>query len=167
MADETASGSNGAVGIEADIYKAFGTYVALLMLKMMVLSYFTISERVLKGQYTNKEDYDAFGDPNMEKSEIRRKAASRDLYIERIRRCHLNDLENIIPFVLVGVVYIYLTNPDKDSALLHFRVFAASRFFHSVAYLLPLPQPCRFFGFLVGSLVTVSMAIRVLYLGTF
>ncbi|XP_073505359.1 microsomal glutathione S-transferase 1 [Phyllobates terribilis] len=76
-------------------------------------------------------------------------------------RCHLNDLENVVPFVGVGLLYA-LSNPDLYSALLHFRVFAASRVLHTISYLIPLPQPSRALTFFVGYLVTVSMAVSTL-----
>ncbi|KAF3859448.1 hypothetical protein F7725_021847 [Dissostichus mawsoni] len=44
--------------------------------------------------------------------------------VERVRRCHQNDIETIIPFVLVGLLYA-LTGPVLSTALLHFRIFAA------------------------------------------
>ncbi len=53
--------------------------------------------------------------------------------VERIRRNHLNDLENIVPFVLVGLLYVG-TNPDQDVALWHFRIFLASRVLHTLTY---------------------------------
>lgn len=81
--------------------------------------------------------------------------------VERVRRCHLNDLENVIPFVLVGLLYV-TTKPDPGKAALHFRLFAGFRIFHTVAYLLALPQPSRAFGFLGGWITTASMAICVL-----
>jgi glutathione S-transferase len=49
------------------------------------------------------------------------------------RRNHLNDLENIPPFVLIGLMYT-LTDPDEDVAIWHFRIFTASRFLHMIAY---------------------------------
>ncbi|KAJ8038403.1 Microsomal glutathione S-transferase 1 [Holothuria leucospilota] len=148
-------------------FQVFATYVAILGLKMMVLSFLTMSERVLKGVFVTREDYEAFGDPSFSKQQIRRKTEEKDLYIERIRRCHRNDLENITVFILVGLIYLFCTKPTPDSAILHFRVFAGARIFHSLAYLLPLPQPCRLFGFLVGALATISMIIRILYQAQF
>ncbi len=56
-----------------------------------------------------------------------------DPAVERIRRNHLNDIENIIPFVLVGLFYVG-TNPDRDVALWHFRVFFISRVLHTLTY---------------------------------
>ena len=74
-------------------------------------------------------------------------------------RCHLNDLENVLPFVLVDLLYCS-TSPALSTALLHFRIFTGARLLHMVAYLLPLPQPSRALGFMVGYATTFSMAYR-------
>uniref|UniRef100_A0A8C5QWM4 Microsomal glutathione S-transferase 1 n=1 Tax=Leptobrachium leishanense TaxID=445787 RepID=A0A8C5QWM4_9ANUR len=84
-----------------------------------------------------------------------------DVDVERVRRCHLNDIENIIPFIGIGLMYVF-SNPDLFTALLHFRIFAGSRIFHTIAYLTPLPQPSRALGWFVGYAVTISMGYRVL-----
>lgn len=76
-------------------------------------------------------------------------------------RCHHNDLENIIPFVIVGLLYA-LTGPELSVALLHFRIFAGARIFHTIAYIGALPQPSRALSWVLGMLVTFSMAYRVL-----
>lgn len=76
-------------------------------------------------------------------------------------RCHQNDLENIVPFLVVGLLYA-LTGPDLSTALLHFRVFVGSRIIHTVTYVMALPQPSRGLAFGVGLIATLSMAYRVL-----
>lgn len=76
-------------------------------------------------------------------------------------RCHLNDIENIIPFVGLGLVYT-LSNPELSTALLHFRIFAGSRVLHTISYLTPLPQPSRVLTFFTGLLVNISMAYAIL-----
>ncbi|MCJ8743387.1 hypothetical protein PDJAM_G00093440 [Pangasius djambal] len=81
--------------------------------------------------------------------------------VERVRRCHQNDLENIIPFVLVGLLYT-LTGPELSTALLHFRLFVGSRFLHTIAYVTPLPQPSRGLSWMVGVGSTFSMAYHTL-----
>jgi uncharacterized MAPEG superfamily protein len=53
--------------------------------------------------------------------------------VERIRRNHLNDMENILPFVAIGLFYVAI-NPNPVVALWHFRVFFFSRIFHTIAY---------------------------------
>lgn len=45
-----------------------------------------------------------------------------------------NDLENIIPFVLMGGLYL-TTNPALGTAKLLFRTFSIARIMHSVVYL--------------------------------
>ena len=79
-------------------------------------------------------------------------------------RCHRNDLENIPPFLLLGLLYV-LTGPSLQSAAWHFRIFAGSRFLHTVAYLMPLPQPSRALCFAVGAIANVSMAVQILMNG--
>ena len=44
-----------------------------------------------------------------------------------------NDLENVIPFVFLGFIYIS-TGPALATAKLAFRIFTAARFLHSVVY---------------------------------
>ena len=42
--------------------------------------------------------------------------------VERVRRAHLNDLENILPFFCLGLLYIF-TNPAPSTAVLVFRLY--------------------------------------------
>ena len=53
--------------------------------------------------------------------------------VERVRRNHLNDIENIVPFVIIGLLYVSI-NPSPTAALWHFRTFFFSRIFHTIAY---------------------------------
>ncbi len=53
--------------------------------------------------------------------------------VERIRRNHLNDIENILPFVVIGLFYVGI-DPSPVLALWHFRIFFFSRIFHTIAY---------------------------------
>ena len=82
--------------------------------------------------------------------------------VERVRRNHLNDLENIVPFVLIGFGYVSC-GPSLFLALWHFRLFFVSRLCHTLAYQIPLAQPTRLISFLVGLLVTISMALQLLF----
>ncbi|XP_022081034.1 microsomal glutathione S-transferase 1-like [Acanthaster planci] len=135
------------------VFKQYATYAAVVTLKMMFLSYLTGRYRMSRKVFINPED--ARG-----KMELVR----RDDDVERVRRCHRNDVENIPPFLVLGLLYV-LTGPSASAAAWHFRVFVASRFFHTVAYLTPLPQPSRFLGFLVGAVTNISMAVQVIMSG--
>ncbi|XP_076152442.1 microsomal glutathione S-transferase 1-like [Alosa pseudoharengus] len=141
--------------IDSEVFLAFSTYATIVTLKMMLMSPLTSYFRLTRKAFANMEDTTL----DLSK-EDKKKMVKVDPDVERVRRCHQNDLENVIPFLVVGLLYA-LTGPPLSSALLHFRVFVGSRFCHSVAYLVALPQPSRALCFLVGLLTTFSMAHRV------
>ncbi|NXW43921.1 MGST1 transferase, partial [Nyctiprogne leucopyga] len=109
-----------------------------------------------KQAFANPEDTVSFG-----KGESAKKYLRTDADVERVRRGHLNDLENIVPFLGIGLLYA-LSGPEQSTALLHFRIFAGARIGHTFAYLIPLPQPSRGLTWAVGYAVTISMAYKVL-----
>lgn len=79
--------------------------------------------------------------------------------VERPRRAHLNDLENIPAFWVAGLLYC-LTNPEPALAINLFRAFTAARVLHTIVYaVVPIPQPARALSFFVGYGVTVYMAV--------
>ncbi|XP_054480673.1 microsomal glutathione S-transferase 1-like [Anoplopoma fimbria] len=141
--------------MEDEVFMAFTTYAAIVILKMLLMAPLTAFYRLTKGAFANEEDV------ALKPMEERKKLLRTDPDVERVRRCHQNDLENIVPFVLIGLLYA-LTGPELSAALLHFRVFAGCRIFHTIAYISVLPQPSRGLSWLVGVLVTLSMAYRVL-----
>jgi len=105
-----------------------------------------------KGIFANEEDARAFG--------VKKVVLDNDS-VERVRRNHLNDLENIPTFLLMGLLYVAI-NPSPNVALWHFRVFAIARIVHTLAYQLRIPQPARGLSFGVGLGVCLSMAYQVL-----
>lgn len=76
-------------------------------------------------------------------------------------RAHINDLENILPFLFLGAIYS-MTAPSQAVARLHFLVFFLARVLHSVAYLCALPAPTRSLAYTVGQVPCVSMAVQIL-----
>ncbi|XP_004713829.1 microsomal glutathione S-transferase 1 [Echinops telfairi] len=141
---------------ENDVFMAFASYATIILSKMMLMSTVTAMHRVTKKAFANPEDCASFG-----KGEAAKKHLRTDDRVERVRRAHLNDLENIVPFLGIGLLYS-LSDPDLSTALLHFRLFVAARIYHTVAYLTPLPQPNRGLAFFVGYGVTFSMAYQLL-----
>ncbi|XP_051912217.1 microsomal glutathione S-transferase 1-like [Hippocampus zosterae] len=140
--------------MQDEVFKAFSTYTLIVILKLMLMSPLTSFYRFRKGSFATEEDV-AF-----KPAEERKKLLRTHPDVERVRRCHLNDLENIIPFVLVGLFYV-LSGPELSAALLHFRIFAGSRIFHTISYVGAFPQPCRALSFFVGFGATLSMAYNV------
>lgn len=143
--------------MENEVFMSFASYTTIMLSKMMFMSIVTGFYRMTRKVFTNPEDTVVFGG----KGENAKKYLRTDDDVERVRRAHLNDLENIVPFFGIGLLYS-LSDPDLSTAILHFRLFLGARIYHTVAYLLPLPQPNRAFSFLVGYGVTLSMAYRLL-----
>ncbi|XP_072509725.1 microsomal glutathione S-transferase 1 isoform X2 [Notamacropus eugenii] len=142
--------------MDSEVFSAFTTYGAIVLSKMMIMSIVTAFFRLTRKAFANPEDV-----PGSKTPENIKKFVRTDDSVERVRRAHLNDLENIIPFLGIGLLYS-LSNPDLTTALWHFRIFAAARIYHSIAYVTPLPQPNRGLSWFIGYLVTWSMAYRVL-----
>ncbi|KAG8005847.1 Microsomal glutathione S-transferase 1 [Nibea albiflora] len=141
--------------MENEVFMAFTTYAAIVTVKMMLMGPMTAYYRITRGAFSNEEDV------ARKSAEEKKKLLRAHPDVERVRRCHQNDLENIVPFIVVGLLYA-LTGPHLSTALLHFRIFAGSRILHTIAYVCVLPQPSRVLSYITGLLVTFSMAHRVL-----
>ncbi|KAM7366760.1 hypothetical protein PAMP_014710 [Pampus punctatissimus] len=141
--------------MQDEVFMAFTTYAVIVILKMMLMSPITAYYRLTRGSFLNEEDVAG------KSAEEKKKLLRTNPDVERVRRCHQNDLENIIPFVVVGLLYA-LTGPELSTALLHFRLFAGCRIFHTIIYLGALSHSLRGLCWILGVLVTLSMAYTVL-----
>ena len=80
-----------------------------------------------------------------------------DETVERYRRVHQNDLENIPPFLILAHLYM-LSGPSYGVAATLFIAFTAARIVHTVTYLAGL-QPWRSIAFEAGQIALVVTAI--------
>ncbi|EDV27431.1 uncharacterized protein TRIADDRAFT_53118 [Trichoplax adhaerens] len=99
----------------------------ILILKMLSLGIIIPLIRTIKKIPGSPEDA-KFLQANMKDIDTRKE------YLERVRRSHYNDLENIPFFLLIGLVYV-LTDPPAGPAKILFRVYAAARVIHTAAYI--------------------------------
>jgi uncharacterized MAPEG superfamily protein len=107
--------------------------------------------RTARKVYATPEDYRFFGqEPVM----------TRDEQIERVRRAHLNDLENILPFFAIGFIYA-LTAPSYTFAAILFIAFTVGRIAHTVAYIAGR-QPWRTIAFAVSQIALYLIALATL-----
>uniref|UniRef100_A0A6B2F8T7 Microsomal glutathione S-transferase 1 n=1 Tax=Bothriechis nubestris TaxID=1766655 RepID=A0A6B2F8T7_9SAUR len=141
--------------LDNEVTLAFVRYGLILVGKMMLMSTITAFVRMKKKAFANPEDTASFG-----KGENAKKFLRTDPDVERVRRIHLNDLENIIPFLFAGFFYSFC-GVTLSTALMHYRIFLGSRIFHTLAYLIPLPQPSRALAWMAGYLVTFSMMYQI------
>lgn len=82
--------------------------------------------------------------------------------VERVRRAHLNDLENLVPFFAVGFLFV-LTDPNVYEGTILIRIVAWARILHTIVYAVyPIRQPARGICFFLALLPTVYMAFVVM-----
>lgn len=82
---------------------------------------------------------------------------TKDEDVERVRRAHMNDLENIPVLLIVELFYI-ATNPNAFIATNLIRLAAIMRIVHSTGYLMA-SHKARGGGFAVTYIITFLMAI--------
>ncbi|XP_047227952.1 prostaglandin E synthase [Girardinichthys multiradiatus] len=138
--------------IRNEVFSCFVFYAVLLVIKMYTIAVITGQLRLRKKAFANPEDALRHGGLQFYRE---------DPYVERCRRAHLNDLENILPFLFLGAIYS-LTGPSLTVARLHFLVFFLARVLHSLAYLLALRAPTRSLAYTTAQIPCVSMAVQIL-----
>ncbi|XP_028273962.1 prostaglandin E synthase [Parambassis ranga] len=138
--------------IRNEVFSCFVFYGVLLVLKMYIIAIITGQVRLRKKAFANPEDALRHGGLQFHRE---------DPYVERCRRAHINDMENILPFLFLGAIYS-LTGPSLVVARLHFLVFFLARLLHSVAYLLALKAPTRSLAYTVAQIPCISMALQIL-----
>lgn len=135
--------------ISPALVNVFGFWGAVLGLKILAMSPLTGRYRFQKKIFANKEDT---------KFVPKGKVTYDDPDIERVRRCHLNDLENCLPWFII--TYIYLgTGPSTWLASNLIRGFVLSRIGHTLSYAVYSTQPARAIFFFVGYAIMGYQAI--------
>lgn len=103
-----------------------------------------------------------FANPEDGKGMKNSKVKLDDPDIERVRRAHLNDLENIPAFIVAAWLFL-ITNPPAWLAINLFRAFTLGRILHTIVYaVFVVPQPARALSWGVGYGVTGYMLVHSL-----
>ncbi len=139
----------------------FATYViaaTLMILKAVSMSWLTVVRMMqVKGGFRSPEDIRKTPlnpEPNPKQLEP-------DERVERIRRIHLNDLENLPFFLVAGFLYV-LTEPTLLLARVLLYGYVVSRLLHFAAYATARTHDARATLWTVGSLILIFMTCRTL-----
>ncbi|XP_013117541.1 microsomal glutathione S-transferase 1 isoform X2 [Stomoxys calcitrans] len=148
---KTYNGGLSMLNLENPVFCCFLLWSSVLVVKMLLMSLLTALQRFRNKVFPNKEDLFfknievQFDDPN----------------VERVRRAHRNDMENILPYFTMALLYI-CTNPNPSVACNLFRVAAVARIIHTLVYAFyPVPQPSRIIAFFTMFGITMYMAFVV------
>ncbi|XP_036318440.1 microsomal glutathione S-transferase 1 isoform X1 [Rhagoletis pomonella] len=138
--------------LENEVLRAYLFWSAILVLKMLFMSLLTGLMRFRTQTFANPEDL----------LDKRLKVKFDNSDVERVRRAHRNDLENILPFFAIGFLYV-LIDPAPGLAINLFRAVGIARIIHTIVYaVVVMPQPSRALAFFVALGATVYMAVQVL-----
>ena len=139
----------------------FVTYViaaTLMILKAVSMSWLTVVRMLQEnGGFRSPED--------LRKTPLNPAPDARQLErnerVERVRRIHQNDLENLPFFLVAGLLYV-LTGPSLLMAQLLLYGYVVSRLLHFAAYLSAQTHDLRATLWTVGSLILIFMTVRTL-----
>ena len=143
------------------VFAAYAVSAAIMILKAVSMSWLTVA-RMLKanGGFRSPEDLRKTPlNPNPDPQQLERNDD-----VDRVRRIHLNDLENIPFFLAAGLLYV-LTDPSLLLARGLFFGYVVTRLLHFAAYLTARTHDTRAMLWTPGSLIIVFMAGRVLLAG--
>jgi glutathione S-transferase len=139
----------------------FATYVVaatLMILKAVGMSWLTVARMMqARAGFRSPEDLrrtplNPHPDP---------KQLEPDERVERIRRIHMNDLENVPFFLAAGFLYV-LTSPPLLLAQVLLYGYVLSRLLHFAAYLTAQTHDLRATLWTIGSLILVFVTVRTL-----
>lgn len=140
------------------VFATYAIAAALMVLKIMLQGWITVVQMLSNnGGFVNPEDAKA-GPANPKPH-----AGQLDINdkVDRSRRIHRNDLENIPAFLAIGLLFV-LINPPLAAAQWLLYGFVAARLLHTIAYSTAQSHEVRATFYSVGSLIVIAMAVWVL-----
>jgi uncharacterized MAPEG superfamily protein len=137
---------------ELPAWKPMALFSVLLVLKMGAMAFLTANARRKSGVVINPEDTKVNPGSHVETQE-----APATL---RVKRAHLNDLENIPGFLILAIVYT-LAGGSSTGAWAYFGLYFAARTLHTITYLNEL-QPFRTIFFGIGQITMLGLMVQIL-----
>jgi glutathione S-transferase len=141
------------LSLENPVLAAYAIAATLMILKVASMSWLTVVRMMrVKGGFRSPED--------LKKTPLNPSPDPRQLEpderVERVRRIHLNDLENV-PFFLVAGLLFVLTDPPLLLAQWLLYGYVVSRLLHFAAYFTAQTHDMRATFWTVGSLILIFM----------
>jgi len=127
-------------------------FSVLLVLKMGAVAFITANERRKSGVVLNPEDTAVVPGSRSEREDAPG--------VLRVKRAHLNDLENIPGFLVLALLFT-LSGCSATAGWVYFGTYFAARALHTLFYLNGV-QPWRTATFFVGQLTQLGIMVQLL-----
>jgi glutathione S-transferase len=141
------------------VFATYAIAAAIALLKLSAQSWMTIHRLMaVGGGFASPED----ARPGRFNPNPRPGQTDIDEYVERSRRLHRNDLENLLPFLITGFLFV-LTDPALWVARVMLFGFVALRAAHFYVYLTARSHEARGTLFTPASGIVIGMTLWVLW----
>jgi glutathione S-transferase len=144
--------------MENPLFVAYAISAAIMVLKIMGQGYMTVWRMGKSGMgLLNPEDLlpgPSNRNPHPRQLEL-------NDYVDRSRRIHRNDLENIPAYLAIGLLFVAV-EPPFALAISLMALFVVARLVHTIVYATAQEHHIRAIPYTVGSLVVIFMAGYVL-----
>ncbi|MEX1035719.1 MAG: MAPEG family protein [Sneathiella sp.] len=146
------------LNLENPVFAAYAIAASLMVLKIMGQGWVTVY-RMMKSDsgLVSPEDLQV-GPFN---KNPRPEQLEKNDYVDRSRRMHRNDLENIPAFLVAGLLLV-TTGPDLLLAQILFYGFVVARLLHAIVYATRQTHEVRATFYTIGSVIVIYMAVHVL-----
>lgn len=147
-----------ALTMENPVFVTYMIASAIMILKLMGQGWVTVY-RMLKidGGWASPEDLQ----PGLINRNPRPEQLDVNDYVDRSRRMHRNDLENIPAFLACGLLFV-VAGPSYLLANILMYGFVGARLVHTLAYATKQSHEVRATFYSIGSIVVIVMAAYIL-----
>jgi glutathione S-transferase len=146
------------LSLQDPMFRTYAIAAALMIIKMASQAWITVARMTkVKGGYRSPED----AKPSPLNREPSPEQLAPNEYVERSRRMHLNDCENIPLFLAVGFLFV-IAGPPLWIAQVVLYGYVVTRLLHFAAYLTAQLHDVRAALWTPGSLAILGMAGFVL-----
>jgi len=147
-----------ALSLTNPVFVTYAIAAALMVLKIMLQGWVTVVQMMANnGGFVSPEDANAgLANPKPRQGQL-----DVDDRVDRSRRIHRNDLENIPAFLAIGLLFVLIGPPVAAAQWLLFG-FVGARLAHTIAYSTAQSHEVRATFYTIGSLIVIAMAVWVL-----
>jgi glutathione S-transferase len=144
--------------MENPVFVTYAIAAAIMILKLMGQGWMTVYRMLrVDAGWATPEDLRSGPlnrNPRPEQLEL-------NDYVDRSRRMHRNDLENIPAFLACGLLFVAAAPPQLMASILMY-TFVAARLIHTLAYATKQSHEVRATLYTIGSVIVIVMALYVL-----
>ena len=144
--------------LEDPLFRTYAIAAALMVIKMASQAWITVYRMTrIKGGFRSPEDAKRSPfNPHPNQDQL-----APNEYVERSRRMHLNDCENVPLFLVIGFLFV-IAGPPLWAAQLVLYGYVVTRALHFVAYITAQLHDVRAAMWTPGSLALLGMSVFVL-----